>query len=64
MPRLLLHVEGQTEEAFVNRVLAEYLIACGYDMVVPRIVGNARLRSKRGGIRPWPSVRREILNHL
>ena len=64
MARLLIHVEGQTEESFVNEVLRDHLIARGYDSVSARIVGNARLRQRRGGIRPWPSVRRDIVNHL
>jgi Domain of unknown function (DUF4276) len=64
MARLLIHVEGQTEESFVNEVLRDHLVAQGYDSVSARIVGNARLRERRGGIRPWPSVRRDIVNHL
>jgi len=64
MNRLLIHVEGQTEEAFVNEVLEGHLLACGYYGVAARIVGNARLRRRRGGIRPWPSVRKDIVNHL
>jgi len=63
MARLLVHVEGQTEEAFVNELLRDYLLAKGYESVSARIVGNARLRS-RGGIKPWPSVRRDIVIHL
>lgn len=62
--RLLVHVEGQTEESFVNEVLREHLLGCGYESVGARIVGNARLRRKRGGIRPWLSVRRDIIHHL
>jgi hypothetical protein len=64
MARLLIHLEGQTEEDFVNEVLRDYLLARGYDAVSARIVGNARLRQRRGGIRPWPSVRKDIINHL
>ena len=64
MARLLIHVEGQTEEGFVQEVLREHLVANGYDTVDARIVGNARLRRRRGGIRPWPSVRKDIVNHL
>src|SRR5271166_2133149 len=64
MPRLLVHVEGQTEESFVNEVLRDYLANVGYQSVSARIVGNARLRQRRGGIRPWPSVRKDIINHL
>ena len=64
MPRLLVHVEGQTEESFVNGVLAPYLYSLGYTNVSARLIGNARQRSRRGGIRPWHSVRNDILNHL
>jgi hypothetical protein len=64
MARLLVHVEGQTEEDFVNEVLLNHLVSQGYESVGARIIGNARLRRKRGGIRPWPSVRRDIINHL
>ena len=64
MPRILVHVEGQTEESFVNGVLAPYLYSLGYTNVSARLIGNARQRSRRGGIRPWDSVRNDILNHL
>ena len=64
MARLLIHVEGQTEEDFVNEVLRDHLVNTGYDSVSARIVGNARLRRRRGGIRPWLSVRKDIINHL
>ena len=64
MARLLIHLEGQTEEDFVNEILKDHLLARGYEAVSARIVGNARLRRQRGGIKPWPSVRRDIVNHL
>ena len=64
MSRLLLHVEGQTEETFVNDVLAPHLRDRGYDSVRARLVGNARRRDRRGGIRDWNAVRRDIANHL
>jgi hypothetical protein len=64
MSRLLIHVEGQTEEDVVNEVLRDHLVTAGYHSVSARIIGNARLRQRRGGIRPWPSVRRDIINHL
>jgi hypothetical protein len=64
MSRLLVHLEGQTEEDFVNEILRDHLLMKGYDLVSARIVGNARLRQRRGGIRPWPSVRKDIVNHL
>ena len=64
MSRILVHVEGQTEEAFVNRLLAPYLYRVGYTGVSARLVGNARQRSRRGGGRSWEAVRKGILNHL
>ena len=64
MSRLLIHVEGETEEAFVNEVLAPHLYKCGYTKVSARLVGNARQRNQRGGIRSWGAVRKDILNHL
>ena len=64
MSRLLLHVEGQTEETFVNDVLAPHLCERGFDSVRARLVGNARQRDRRGGIRDWNAVRRDIANHL
>lgn len=64
MTRLLIHVEGETEEAFVNVVLAPHLCGCGYTNVSARPVGNARQRDRRGGIRAWSAVRKDILNHL
>lgn len=64
MRRLLIHVEGQTEETFVNEVLAPHLITLGYANVSARIVGNSRQRSHRGGIKPWSAVRNDIVRHL
>ena len=57
-----MHVEGQTEETFVNEILGEHLMRSGYEVVSARLVGNPRM--KRGGIRPWLSVKRDILRHL
>ncbi len=64
MSRLLIHVEGETEEVFVNEVLAPHLYAHGYTKVSARLVGNARQRDRRGGIRSWGAVRKDILHHL
>ena len=65
MPRLLVHVEGQTEESFVNNVLRPHLVGgFGYTDVSARLVGNARQRPRRGGGREWSGVRREIIRHL
>ncbi len=64
MSRLIVHVEGQTEESFVNQVLAPHLYDHGYTSVSARLIGNARQRSRRGGIRRWELVRDGILSHL
>jgi len=64
MDRLLIHVEGQTEEDFVNEILAPHLYRQGYAKVGARLMGNARQRDRRGGIRSWISVRGDIIRHL
>lgn len=62
--RLLIHVEGETEETFVNEVLRPHLLGHGYSAVGARLLGNARQRERRGGVRAWESAKRDILNHL
>ena len=64
MTRLLVHVEGETEESFVNDLLAPYLYGCGFSKVGVRLIGNARQRTRRGGIRSWDVMQREIIRHL
>jgi hypothetical protein len=64
MRRLLVHVEGETEETFVNEILARHLFDHGYSRVSARLLGNARQRDRRGGIRGWNSVRNDIIRHL
>src|SRR5687767_1727818 len=64
LTRLLIHVEGETEEAFVNEVLRPHLSAHGFTNVSARLMGNARQRDRRGGIRSWEHAKRDILNHL
>jgi hypothetical protein len=64
MAGLIVHVEGETEESFVNEILRDHLQAFGYERVSARLLGNARLRSRRGGIRGWPAVRGDIIRHL
>ena len=64
MFRLLVHVEGQTEETFVNELLRPHLASLGWSMVSARLLGNARRRDRRGGIRSWASARTEIVRHL
>ncbi len=61
MARLFIHVEGWTELRFVNEVLQNQLAP---HVVNARIIGNARQRELRGGIRPWQQVRKGIVNHL
>jgi hypothetical protein len=62
--RLFILVEGETEETFVNEVLAPHLFAKGFTAVSAKLMGNARLRRQRGGVRAWPEVKSEILKHL
>ena len=64
MTRLLVGVEGPTEENFVNEILGPHLYGLGYHAVSTRIMGNARQRERRGGITSWETARREILRHL
>ena len=63
MARVLIHVEGETEETFVKEVLARHLSGRGV-FVGARLMGNSRLRQRRGGIRGWSSVRADIVGHL
>lgn len=62
--RLLILVEGETEELFANEVLRPHLQSHGYSLVGARLMGNARQRNQRGGIRAWPTVRYDVVNHL
>lgn len=62
--RLLNHVEGITEETFTDEILRPHLTDSGYQSVAARLIGNARLRASRGGIRGWTNVKQDILRHL
>ncbi len=64
MKRLLVHVEGETEERFVHELLAPHLANHGYVDVSARKLGNARQRHKRHGIKPWAVVKDVICGHL
>ena len=64
MTRLFVLVEGETEETFVNEVLAPHLYSQGYTGVSARLFGKSRQRSRRGGIRHWQSAEQDILGHL
>ncbi|MCY3932472.1 MAG: DUF4276 family protein [Acidobacteria bacterium] len=63
MTRLLVLVEGPTEENFVNRLLSPHLGRHGV-WASARLMGRARPRARRGGIVGWPQARREIAHHL
>ncbi len=62
--RLLIHVEGRTEEDFVRETLSWHLAGCGYSAVSARLIGGAKTRARRGGVRPWKVVRKSIVTHL
>lgn len=64
MARLLIHVEGETEESFVNELIAPHLHEHGFSSVSARLIGNSRLRERRGGIRAWQAVKKDIVRHL
>ena len=64
MTRLLIHVEGDTEEGFVDQILAPHLYRFGYTDVRARLMGQYRERERRGGIKPWPETRNFIVDHL
>ncbi|MGR9244962.1 DUF4276 family protein [Rhizobium leguminosarum] len=64
MARLLVHVEGQTEETFVNEILAPHLYIQGFHSVSARLLGAARVRKHRGGICSWDVVVDEVAKHL
>lgn len=64
MSRLIILVEGQTEETFVNDILSEYLGHRGFHSVTAKLIGNARLRATRGGIKSWQSAKQDIIRHL
>ena len=64
MTRLLVHVEGETKENFVNQVLTPHLYRCGFPKVGARLMGNSRQRYQRGGVGAWTSARKDITNHL
>lgn len=64
MTRLLICVEGQTEEDFVEYVLAPHLYARGYTAVAAKLMGTAISRKNRGGVKAWDDVLKDIVNKL
>ena len=66
MVKVMILVDGQTEEAFVKNPLASHLHNRGV-LAVPVIVATKRLLTgdkKRGGYVPYPRLRAEILRLL
>lgn len=55
-----MNVEGQTEERFVNLVLAPFLWEKGFHDVSARLLGNPRNQS-RGGVCGWQGARRDLI---
>lgn len=64
MARLFTLVEGETEETFVKELLSPHLCGKGFESVRARLMGKARLRAQRGGVRGWTEVKMEIVRHL
>ena len=56
MARLLIHVEGETEESFVNEVLGPNLYCHGYSVVSAR-------RSETHSVVPRKSMIRRLRSH-
>ena len=63
MTRLIVIVEGKTEEGFVKEILAPHLLSFGV-YATATMLGGARARANRGGIRSWQGVSRKICNLL
>ena len=64
MARLIVQVEGVTEEEFVNQLLAPHLMDTGWETVVAIRMGRARTRDRRHGVKGWDVVLASILKHL
>lgn len=45
-------------------MLGPHLYELGYWSVKARLIGNARIRARRGGIRGWQVVRNDLVRHL
>ncbi len=64
MSRLIVQVEGVTEDEFVNELLAPRLHACGWERVVATRMGRARTRDRRHGVKGWDVVLPSIVKYL
>ena len=56
---LIVHVEGHTEDSFVNELLDPHLRSCGFSTVRAGFIGGMQ-----GGITSWTLARQDIVNHL
>lgn len=66
MKRVLVLVEGQTEETFVKRVLGEHLSRFGV-YAAPTIAATKRVKSGKkfkGGVVSYARARRDLLRLL
>ena len=64
MTRLLMLVEGQSEEIFVKHTLTPYLAQHGVYVQSPIVLWTKRLPSGggfRGGVSNWSQIRRDLL---
>lgn len=64
MTRCYVLVEGQTEEAFVNRVITPHLLSVGYIAATPVVIATKRSAGGgkyKGGVGSWEQVERELL---
>lgn len=64
MTRLLMLVEGQSEEIFVKRTLTPHLAQHGVFLETPIVLWTKRLPSGggfRGGVSNWNQIRRSLL---
>jgi len=62
--RLYVYCEGQTEEAFVNRVLYPYLQSMGVD-TTPLLCdpGGTSRRKYKGGVSSYGKIKKELIKH-
>lgn len=66
MKRLLILVEGPTEERFVNLVIRDHLLARSIT-AIPRILLTKRVDSGpnfKGGVTNWNQIKRDLRNLL
>lgn len=58
MKRIIIVCEGQTEQVFCDRTLGPYMLAKGYHVQAPTI------KSSKGGIVKWETLKKQIETHL